>query len=722
MFDIVKKIGQRDIKAIFHTKASFITILALCFIPCLYTLINVKAIWSPYSDTELRNIKIAVVNSDKGYKVLNQSINAGSQIVSQLRNNKDIGWEFVAKDRAETSIKNGKYYAEIDIPQNFSKNLLSFTKDKLKRGEIVYIKNTKTSPMTGIITDAAVSEVTNKVRVAFMKTLTMKLFSVLNLLGAKAQKNKLSIVSVKQKLVALSENLNLITNGLKTLSANTEDTASIMKNYKETSQQLNDMQIERLNESMARLNRASGSLLQGLVDTRQTLGLNLESLQIMSENMNNKLNNALGILKTGSTNQIASLGSTVNQQLSEEEIIINQLTDYFSMNNSYMFNANILKVLSQTKQEIEQQKKDNSNLLSHLNSSNQKLYSLVSQELSNSEDLSKKVVAFNSVAGNGINTYADKTLNYQNGLITDIHDRLVNSLEKTNEVQQASNDNITQELDVLASGAQRAADGLQYYKKDIQEIGDKLDFTNNNDINEIINMLNSNPSQMGSVVSSPFKMKTENIFPTPNFGSNFAPSYMIISIWVGCAMLISVLKTTLPKTKKWQKYNIKVEYFGKMIIFNMLSAIQTFIIINTSVLILHVEVQELFLLELFSMMVSLVFSTFVYTLASLFGNIGKAITVMLAAFQIAGSGAIYPIQLEPYIYRLFQPFFPFTYAVSGFREAISGITVGTLIFDCIMLSVFYFLSIIVAVFLKPKIYRYTLRLQDDFVKSGIGEQ
>lgn len=90
MFDIVKKIGQRDIKAIFHTKASFITILALCFIPCLYTLINVKAIWSPYSDTELRNIKIAVVNSDKGYKVLNQSINAGSQIVSQLRNNKDI--------------------------------------------------------------------------------------------------------------------------------------------------------------------------------------------------------------------------------------------------------------------------------------------------------------------------------------------------------------------------------------------------------------------------------------------------------------------------------------------------------------------------------------------------------------------------------------------------------------------------------------------------------
>lgn len=722
MFDVVKKIGKRDIKAIFHTKASFITIMALCFIPCLYTLINVKAIWSPYSDTELRNIKIAVVNSDKGYKVLNQSINAGNQIVSQLKNNKDIGWEFVTKDQAKVSIKKGKFYAEIDIPQNFSKSLLSFTKGKPKKGKLVYIKNTKTSPMTGIITDAAVSEVTNKVRIAFMKMLTQKLFSVLNLVGTKAQKNKLSIASIKQKLAILSENLDLITNGFKNLSANTEDTAAIMKNNKNNLQQLNDMQMEQLNNSVARLNHASGSLLQGLFDTRQTLDLNLESLQLMSVHINNKLDNALSIVNTGNAIRIKNVGNTVNQQLLEEEENINQLINYFSINNSYMFNANILRVLSEVKTEIEQQKQFNNSLLGHLNSSNQEIFFLVSQELSNSENITKKISSFNSTTGNEIDAYANETLNYQNGLIADIHDRLVNSLENTNEAQQESNDNIIRELDTLSSGAQEAADGLQYYKKDIQEIGEKLDFTNNDNINEIISMLNSNPSQMGSVVSSPFKMKTENIFPTPNFGSDFAPSYMIISIWVGCAMLISVLKTTLPKNRKWQNYSIKVEYFGKMIIFNVLSAVQTFIIINTSVLILHVEVQELFLLELFSILVSLVFSTFVYTLASLFGNIGKAITVMLAAFQIAGSGAIYPIQLEPYIYRLFQPFFPFTYAVSGFREAISGITVGTLIFDCIMLSMFYLFSITIGIFLKPKIYQYTLRLQDDFVESGIGEQ
>ncbi|MBS0953524.1 YhgE/Pip domain-containing protein [Lactiplantibacillus plantarum] len=721
MLRVVKEISQRDIRAIFKTKASFITIMALCLIPCLYTLINVKAIWSPYSDTELRNIKIEVVNSDKGYKVLNQSINAGNQIVAKLKNNKDIGWQFVTKKQAENNLRNGNCYAEINIPENFSKSLLSFTKGKPQKGKIIYTKNTKTSPMTGIITDAAVSEVTNKVRTSFMKTLTQKLFSALNLLGAKAKSNELSIASMKQKLTILSENLDLITNGFKSLSVNTEDTASVLKIINNNSQKINDMQAEHLNDLIASLNSSSDSLLQGLSDTSQTLALNLESLQLISEQINSKLSDALSMLKASNSSQIVNIVNTVNQQLNEEETIINHLISHFSTNGSYMFDANTLKVLNDSKKKIVQQKSINNSLLNNLDIDNQKVYLLVNQEISNSESITKNILTSSSANVNEFQSYANNTLNYQNGLVNDIHGRILSSLIATSNFQKESNDTISDNLDILARGAQQAAEGLQYYKKTISGIGEKLDFTSNANIKDVISMLNSNPNQMGDVVSSPFKMKTETVFPTPNFGSNFAPSYMIISIWVGCAMLISVLKTTLPKEDKWKNCSIKDEYFGKMIIFNILSVIQTFVIINTSVLILHVEVQELFLLELFSIMVSLVFSTFVYTLASLFDNIGKAITVMLAAFQIAGSGAIYPIQLEPHIYRMFQPFFPFTYAVSGFREAISGITVGTLIFDCIMLSMFYLFSIIIAIFLKPKIYRYTRRLQNDFVESGIGE-
>lgn len=66
MFKNIKLIYQRDIKAIFKYKAALLTITALCVLPCLYTLVNVKAIWNPYTSQEVSKIPVAVVNNDQG--------------------------------------------------------------------------------------------------------------------------------------------------------------------------------------------------------------------------------------------------------------------------------------------------------------------------------------------------------------------------------------------------------------------------------------------------------------------------------------------------------------------------------------------------------------------------------------------------------------------------------------------------------------------------------
>ena len=62
----------------------------------------------------------------------------------------------------------------------------------------------------------------------------------------------------------------------------------------------------------------------------------------------------------------------------------------------------------------------------------------------------------------------------------------------------------------------------------------------------------------------------------------------------------------------------------------------------------------------------------IFTLVSLFGNVGKAIAVVIMVFQIAGAGGIYPIQTNPKIFGILEPLWPFTYAINGFREATAG--------------------------------------------------
>ena len=63
----------------------------------------------------------------------------------------------------------------------------------------------------------------------------------------------------------------------------------------------------------------------------------------------------------------------------------------------------------------------------------------------------------------------------------------------------------------------------------------------------------------------------------------------------------------------------------------------------------------------------------VYTLVSVFGNIGKAMAIVLLVLQVAASGGTFPIQVTPPFFQAINPFLPFTYAISMEREAVGRI-------------------------------------------------
>ena len=73
------------------------------------------------------------------------------------------------------------------------------------------------------------------------------------------------------------------------------------------------------------------------------------------------------------------------------------------------------------------------------------------------------------------------------------------------------------------------------------------------------------------------------------------------------------------------------------------------------------------------MFTSIVFTAIVYSLVSIFGNVGKAIGVILLVIQVAASGGTFPIQVTPPFFQYVNPFLPFTYAISALRETVGGI-------------------------------------------------
>ena len=77
------KIFQRDLQQIQKNVIAMIVIIGITVVPCLYAWFNIAANIDPYSNTS--GIKVAVANNDKDATSNDLTINAGNEIIKNLK-------------------------------------------------------------------------------------------------------------------------------------------------------------------------------------------------------------------------------------------------------------------------------------------------------------------------------------------------------------------------------------------------------------------------------------------------------------------------------------------------------------------------------------------------------------------------------------------------------------------------------------------------------------
>ena len=194
----IVKIFKRDLKSIVKNPIALIIVAGVCVIPALYAWVNIKACWDPYGNTS--TIPIAVVNSDKGAEVLGEQLNVGQEIIEELKNNKNIGWRFVSKENADSGVIDGTYFASIEIPENFSEDLVSITTDRSKKAEIIYKLDTKANPVAGKIAGVAEETLVDEITTNFIETVNEKAFEKIDGYEDKIDKNKIDIIKLKNQI------------------------------------------------------------------------------------------------------------------------------------------------------------------------------------------------------------------------------------------------------------------------------------------------------------------------------------------------------------------------------------------------------------------------------------------------------------------------------------------------------------------------------------------
>ena len=101
------RIFRRDMKRLLRSPAAVLVMIGVCIIPSLYAWFNIAANIDPYSNTS--GIKVAVANNDKDATSNDLTINAGNEIIKNLKENDQLGWTFTDEENAVEGVKSGKY-------------------------------------------------------------------------------------------------------------------------------------------------------------------------------------------------------------------------------------------------------------------------------------------------------------------------------------------------------------------------------------------------------------------------------------------------------------------------------------------------------------------------------------------------------------------------------------------------------------------------------------
>ncbi|EJQ40908.1 YhgE/Pip domain-containing protein [Bacillus cereus BAG5X1-1] len=351
--------------------------------------------------------------------------------------------------------------------------------------------------------------------------------------------------------------------------------------------------------------------------------------------------------------------------------------------------------------------------------------------VNNGQKPTKDVIeSINNAAKDGLAQLTDVLSTYDAEIVPGFNTAIARTKEMSKNTTQILNDADKKLPDVkklledsskgLVDGQKKIADikaEMPATEKKIKELANKIrDFESEEDIKDIIRLLKNDVEKQSDYFANPVNLKENKLFAMPNYGSAMSPFYTVLALWVGALLMVSLL--TVEVHEEGANYKSHEIYFGRLLTFLTIGISQAFIVSMGDIFLLGTYVVDKFWFVLFSLFIGGVFVCIVYSLVSIFGNVGKSMAIILLVLQVAGSGGTFPIQMTPPFFQALYPFLPFTYAISAIRETVGGMLWDIVTRDLLVLSAFVVIIVVAALLLKKPINKSS----EKFVENAKGSK
>ena len=647
---IKNKMLQAEWKHLFNNKILLISMAVISFIPILYSGFFLGSIWDPYGQT--KNLPVAFVNEDKGANLNGKSLNVGESVEKKLKDNHDLGWEFVSKQQADEGVNSGHFYAVVTIPSDFSQKAASITESGPQQAVINFTTTPAKNYIGSLVSNQAAAKVKSSVSEQITQAYAKGILENLDKLGIGLDTAANGASTLHDGLGRLQSGAQTYVGGVKQLAINQQSLAGGLAQLSDGSRKLQaglgqlsnnlptESQLSQLSDGMKQLQSGINQLNASVSNPSPALVAQQNKVKTDAQTLAQTMQaSAPDLLAAGGTLQ--TLGTQAAASGSNSTTI------------SLPQISNISRAFTKTQTIITQ----TTTLLGDLQ--------VLTQQLSAQQT---QLQAGVSALNNGVNQLTPNAITAFNGY---------NSVRFANNQLLAGSASLTNGLSEAKSGSQKLANGASLLES---RSGALIDGTSQlasgadtlaNKLADASNRIKIQPTGATTQqqIANPVKSEVTEKGNVPNYGYALSPYVLSLSLFVGAI----VLNVIYPIRKTFSEQESAIRWWlSKASVAGVAAFMQATILMLVMVFFLGLtpEHPAHFIGAIY--LTSFAYMSIVSLLVIVLDNPGRFLAMVLLVLQLGSSEGTFPIQTANGFFQSINPLVPMTYSIRALRQAISG--------------------------------------------------
>ena len=647
---IKNKMLRAEWKHLFSNKILLISMAVISFIPILYSGFFLGSIWDPYGQT--KNLPVAFVNEDKGASLNGKALNVGESIEKKLKDNHDLGWEFVSKQQADEGVNSGHFYAVVTIPSDFSQKAASITESEPQQAVINFTTTPAKNYIGSLVSNQAAAKVKSSVSEQITQAYAKGILENLDKLGIGLDTAANGASTLHDGLGRLQSGTQTYVGGVKQLAVNQQSLTGGLAQLSDGSRKLQaglgqlsnnlptESQLSQLSDGMKQLqsgiNQLNASVSNpspALVAQQNKVKTGMQTLKQTMEDVKSDLSAAGDTLRILGAQAAASGGDSTTISLPQ----ISSISQALKKTQPIIVQMGMLHEDLQT----------------------------LKQQLSAQQT---QLQAGVSTLNNGVNQLAPNAITAFNGY---------NSVRFANNQLLAGSASLTNGLSEAKSGSQKLANGASLLES---RSGALIDGTSQlasgadtlaNKLADASNRIKIQPTGATTQqqIANPVKSEMTEKGNVPNYGYALSPYVLSLSLFVGAI----VLNVIYPIRKTFSEQESAIRWWlSKASVAGVAAFMQATILMLVMVFFLGLtpEHPAHFIGAIY--LTSFAYMSIVSLLVIVLDNPGRFLAMVLLVLQLGSSEGTFPIQTANGFFQAINPLVPMTYSIRALRQAISG--------------------------------------------------